>query len=72
MNKSALKFIAFLPAVLALATSGCATKTYVRQQIVPVEAKVTTVNQDQPAGRQRGYRHLACGREIRVHGRQSG
>ena len=42
MNRSTLKFIVFLPAVLA--TFGCATKTYVRQQIAPVEAKVTAVD----------------------------
>jgi len=44
MNKSALKLIAILPAALVLATSGCATKNFVRQQIAPVEAKVTAVD----------------------------
>jgi outer membrane protein OmpA-like peptidoglycan-associated protein len=46
MNKPGLHFTCIgiiIPAVLAVATSGCATKKYVRQQIAPVDTKVSAL-----------------------------
>jgi len=46
MTKSGLYLtsIAFISAALAVATSGCATKKYVRQQIAPVDTKVAALD----------------------------
>ena len=46
MNKSGLYLtcIGFIPAVVALATSGCATKAYVRAQIAPVVTNVSALD----------------------------
>jgi len=46
MTKSGLYFISisFIPVVVALATSGCATKAYVRAQVAPVDTKVSALD----------------------------
>lgn len=53
MNQSRLFFITgLIPVVMALATSGCATKHYVAKQIAPINAKVSeleTKTNDQAA-----------------------
>jgi outer membrane protein OmpA-like peptidoglycan-associated protein len=45
MNKSGfyLTFVGFVPVIAALATSGCATKAYVKAQIATVDSKVAAL-----------------------------